>query len=166
MSIVTQFARGIRSLFHRGEADREVHDEVQHYLDQAIAAQVARGLSHDAAVRAAKLELGNTTAVREQVRSAGWEHALETTFGDVRYALRTLRRNRGFALVMILTLALSTGANSAIFSVAESVLLKPLPYPHDDRLVQLWSTGGKLALRPPGRGCSRTSSSGTSARLH
>ncbi len=77
---------------------------------------------------------------------------LDTLRQDAHFALRSLRRNRGFALVMILTLALGTGANTAIFSVAESVLLKPLPYPHDDQLVQLWSTGGKLALRPPGRG--------------
>ncbi len=77
---------------------------------------------------------------------------LETLRQDAHFALRSLRRNRGFALVMILTLALGTGANTAIFSVAESVLLKPLPYPHDDQLVQVWSTGGKVALRPPGRG--------------
>lgn len=152
MSIARQLARGLRALFQPRETDRDVNDEVQHYLDQATAAQAARGLAPEAAARAAKLELGNATAVREQVRTAGWEHVLERTSGDVRYALRTLRRNRGFALVMILTLALSTGANTAIFSVAESVLLKPLPYPHDDQLVQLWSTGGKIALRPPGRG--------------
>jgi len=152
MSILRQLARGLRALFHQRDADRDVHDEVQHYLDQATAAQVARGLTPEQAARTAKLELGNRTALREQVRTAGWEHLLETTLGDVRYTLRTLRRNRGFALVMILTLALGTGANTAIFSVAESVLLKPLAYPHDDQLVQLWSTGGKVGLRPPGRG--------------
>jgi putative ABC transport system permease protein len=69
---------------------------------------------------------------------------------DVHFALRSLLRNRGFVLVMILTLALGTGANTAIFSVAESVLLKPLPYPDDDQLVELWSTGGKIGLRSPG----------------
>jgi putative ABC transport system permease protein len=77
---------------------------------------------------------------------------LDTLRQDVHYSLRTLARNRGFALVMILTLALGTGANTAIFSVAESVMLKPLPYPRDDQLVELWSTGGKAALDPLGRG--------------
>jgi putative ABC transport system permease protein len=67
---------------------------------------------------------------------------LDTLRQDAHFALRTLSRNRGFALVMVLTLALGTGANTAIFSVVESVLLKPLPYPQDDRLVELWSTGG------------------------
>jgi len=67
---------------------------------------------------------------------------LDSLRHDVHFALRTLGRNRGFALVMILTLGLGTGANTAIFSVVESVMLKPLPYPHDDRLVELWSTGG------------------------
>ena len=66
---------------------------------------------------------------------------LDTLRQNVRFALRTLRRNRGFALVMVLTLALGTGANTAIFSVVESVLLKPLPYPHDEQLVELWSSG-------------------------
>jgi predicted permease len=152
MSIIRQLAGGLRGLVRQRDADREVNDEVDHYLEQATAAHAARGLTPDAAIRAARLEVGNVTTVREQVRTAGWEHRLETTLGDVRYALRTLGRNRGFALVMILTLALGTGANTAIFSVAESVLLKPLPYPHDDQLLQLWSTGGKIALRAPGRG--------------
>jgi putative ABC transport system permease protein len=75
---------------------------------------------------------------------------LDTVTQDVHFVLRALLRNRGFALVMILTLALSTGANTAIFSVAESVLLKPLPYPHDDQLVELWRTGGKIGLQAPG----------------
>lgn len=150
MSIFRELASGLRALLRQRETDRDVNDEVDHYLEEATAAHVARGLAPEAAIRAARLEVGNTTTVREQVRTAGWEHRLETTLGDVRYALRSLRRNRGFALVMILTLALGTGANTAIFSVAESVLLKPLPYPHDDQLVQLWSTGGKIALRGPG----------------
>lgn len=150
MSIIRQIASGLRALAHRRDTDRELDDEVEHYLERATAALVARGLTPDEAIRAARLELGNRTTVREQVRTAGWEHRLDTTLGDVHYALRTLRRNRGFALVMILTLALGTGANTAIFSVAESVLLKPLPYPHDDQLVQLWSTGGKIALQGPG----------------
>jgi putative ABC transport system permease protein len=144
MSITRQLARGLRALFHRRESDCDARDEVQHYLDQATAAQLARGLTPADAARAANLELGNATVVREQVRNTGWEHALENTLNDVRYALRMLRRSPGFAVVMILTLALGTGANTAIFSVAESVLLKPLPYPHDDQLMQLWSTGGKL----------------------
>ena len=151
MSFVRQLGRGLRALFDRREADRDVHDEVLHYLDQATASQVARGLTREQAVRAAKLEVGNATAVREQVRTSGWEHVLETTLGDIRYAVRTLIRNRGFAVVMILTLALATGANTAIFSVAESVLLKPLPYPHDDQLIQLWGTGGKAAFSSTGR---------------
>jgi len=152
MSIVRHLASGLRALLRQRDTDREVNDELDHYLEQAAAAHLARGLTPEAAIRAARLEVGNLTSVREQVRITGWEHRLETMLGDVRYALRTLRRNRGFALVMILTLALGTGANTAIFSVAESVLLKPLPYPHDDQLLQLWSTGGKLALRGPGRG--------------
>lgn len=152
MSLLRELAHGLKALLRRRDAERDLRDEVQHYLDQSAAAHVASGLAPEQARRQARLEAGNATALREQVRRAGWEHTVENVLADVRYAVRALGRNRGFAVVMILTLALSTGANTAIFSVAESVLLKPLPYPHDDALVQVWTTGGKVALSGPGRG--------------
>ena len=73
MSLWRQLTRGLRALANRRAADRDVDDEVQHYFDQAVAALMAGGLSPEAARRAARLEMGSTTAVREQVRSYGWE---------------------------------------------------------------------------------------------
>jgi putative ABC transport system permease protein len=135
MSLRRQLIRGLRVLTHRETAERDVADEVRDYLEQAAAAWEESGLSPDDARRAARLEFGNPTVVREQVRSYGWERPLETFAADLRYAARQLLLNPGFALVSIVTLALGIGASTAIFSAVNPILFQPLPYPHADRLM-------------------------------
>src|SRR5262249_49554010 len=78
--------RGLRALFHRSAADRDIDDEVQQYLDEATAAHVARGLPSEEARRAARIELGGTASVTEQVRSYGWENVVRSAVTDLRYA--------------------------------------------------------------------------------
>jgi len=90
MSLWRQIMRGARVLAHRDAADRDVDDEVRHYLEQATAAHMARGLGEQAARRAALIEIGGQTAVREQVRDYGWENIAGTTAADLRVALRRL----------------------------------------------------------------------------
>ena len=146
MSLWRQLARGLRALTHRSAADRDVADEVQHYVDQAAAAHIARGLSRDQALRAAHMEIGNVTGVREQVRSYGWENAIETLLGDLRYAARRLRAAPGFTAITVLTLALGVGGTTAIFSAVNPILFEPLPYPHANRvamLLELHGNGGR-----------------------
>ncbi len=133
-----QLSRGLRRLTNRSAADQDVADEVQHYLDEATAARVADGLSPEAAVRAARLEVGNVTSVREQVRGYGWESTVETLFHDFRYAARRLRAEPVFSAIMTLTLAVGIGATTAIFSVVQPVLFEPLPYPDAGRIVSIW----------------------------
>jgi len=116
------FARGVSALLHPGRADADLADEVRHYLDEAAAAGQGAG---------------NATALRETVRASGWEHAVETTVADVRYALRGLRRRPAFTLTAVATLALGIGATATVFSVLNPILVEPFPFPDANRLVTL-----------------------------
>ena len=149
MSFWRQLTHGIRALLKRSQVDRDIDDEIQHYLDQATAAHIAGGYSPEEARRAARIELGGVTHVREQVRSAGWEHVVETAYTDLRYGARRLRSEPVFTAVAVLTLALGVGATTAIFSAVHPILLEPLPYPDPERIVVLWEDPGN-GLRIPG----------------
>ena len=141
-----QLVRGLRALVDRPGTDRDVADEVQDYLEQAAAAHRARGLSPDAALRAARLELGNVTGVRERVRDYGWENLPASLLADLRYAARRLRLAPGFTSVTVLTLALGLGATTAIFSAVHPILFASLPYPDAGRItaiVETRSDGGR-----------------------
>jgi putative ABC transport system permease protein len=133
-----QIVRGCRALWRRADADRDVADEIQHYLDEAAAAHRASGLPDDQARRAARVELGGVAAVTEQVRGSGWENSVRAAMFDVRYAARRLRRDRAFAAVAIVTIALGIGATAAIFSAVDVVLFEPLPYPAPNRIATIW----------------------------
>jgi putative ABC transport system permease protein len=141
MALWRQLTRGIRVLTNRTAADQDVADEVQHFLDQSIDAHLARGLSPEEARRAARVELGGTTVVREQVRAYGWENVVTSALADLRYAARRLRANPGFAAVSVVTLALGIGASTAIFSAVNPILFAPLPYPQASRLVMVSDAG-------------------------
>jgi putative ABC transport system permease protein len=140
MSLRRQLIYGFRSLLHRNKADNDATDEIHQYFEEAVAAWQARGLTAEDARRAARLELGNMTVVREQVRSYGWENAIRTIASDLRYAARQLSSHPGFTIVSVLTLALGIGASTAIFSAVDPILFQPLPYPHASRILTIWNT--------------------------
>ncbi|HET7553367.1 MAG TPA: ABC transporter permease [Gemmatimonadaceae bacterium] len=141
MPFLRQLARGVRALAHRTDADRDVADEIEHFMDQSVAAHMASGLSPDDAKRAALLEMGNRTVARERVREYGWENIVEAIVADLRYAARRLRRSPGFTTVCVLTLALGIGGGTAIFGAVYPVLFQPFPYPDAGRIVQLSDYG-------------------------
>jgi predicted permease len=142
MALGRQLLHGVRALFRREAAARELSDEVEHYLAEATDAYRAQGLSDADARRAARMDLGSRTSVQQQVRSSRWETTVEAMFVDLRRAARRLRRTPGFAVVTVVTLALGIGASTAIFSTIRPVVLDPLPYPDGDRVVVVSDING------------------------
>jgi len=122
-------------IFRKQQRDRELAAELDSHLELHIAENLLRGMTPQEARRQALLKLGGLEQAKELYRDRRGLPALESFFQDLRYALRTLRSSPGFAAVAVLTLALGIGANSAIFSVAKALLLKPLPFENLDRLV-------------------------------
>ena len=121
---------------NREDHERDLERELRADLDLEAAEQQARGLSPDQARHAARRALGNTALIKEDVRAmSGWTW-FESLLADLRYALRTMRRNPGFASAAVLSLALGIGANTAIFSLLDSILLKTLPVRDPARMVQ------------------------------
>jgi predicted permease len=141
----------LRSLFGKTAVERELERELAFHLDNQIRENMSRGMSADEARRVAIRSLGGIAQVQEECRDMRRINQIETIWNDLRYAVRTLRRTPGFAVVLILTLALAIGANSAIFSVIYGVLLRPLPYANPDRLVRIYfnsDTQAKFPLNP------------------
>ena len=140
MSLWRHLSRGLRVLGNRNAADEAIGEEVGHYVDEVTREGIGQGLSPEEARRRARLEVGSPLAVREQVRSYGWENRIDALLSGLRHGARRLRRSPGFTAVSVLTLALGIGASTAIFSVIDRVLIRPLPYPDSDRLVALLHT--------------------------
>ncbi len=130
----------LRSLLRRNRAERELEKELRFHLEEAIEESQASGLSGAEARRAAMKRLGGIAQIEEECRDMRRTSFVENVKQDLRYATRMLRNSPGFSIVMILTLALSIGATTAIVSVIDGVLLKSLPYRNPDQLVRIFTS--------------------------
>lgn len=140
----------LRKYFRRKRDDAEVTSEMEQHLAQECEENVARGMTEEEARRKAYLKFGNPVRVREELWRMNSVAMLENFLRDVRYAWRTLLRNPGYAAVAALTLGLGIGANTAIFTVINGVLLQPLPYAQAGQIVHLDQVASKLGPDPLG----------------
>src|SRR5437879_9689027 len=126
----------LRSLFHWAQADQELDDELRDHLARKTEEYVAQGMTREEAHRRARLDLGGIEQTKEKCRDARRVNLIQDLIQDLRYGLRTLRKSPGFTAVVVVTLALDIGANTAIFTLLDVLELPNLPVPHPEQLVR------------------------------
>src|SRR6266568_9288833 len=129
----------LRNLFMTRRVERDLDLEVNSHLQLLIDENVRAGMSPQQAQRAARMELGGAEQVKQQVREQQLGDSLHSWISDFRFGVRQLYKNPGFTLTVVLTLALSVGANTAIFSLVNALLLRSLPYAHPERMGTIYA---------------------------
>jgi len=135
MNPLSNLKSGLQSLFIKARTDRELDEELDSYLEASAAHKQQSGLDPKTARRLARIEIGSRNAVKHQVWTSRWESRLDNLFTDLRLGIRALTKSPGFTLVALLSLTLGIGANTAIFTLLNAIMLRPLPVQNPQQLV-------------------------------
>jgi predicted permease len=144
MALLTRLTSLTRNLLRKQRAERGLDEEIRVYLDLLAQEKIKTGMPPEEAYRQARIELGGVEQVKEQVREVRAGYLLENFGRDLRFTFRALRKKPGFATVVALSLALGIGANAAIFSLVDAMILRPLPVPHPGNLIVIDTAASRL----------------------
>ena len=140
MNFWSRLRSWLKPILHRSRMEREMDAELRFHVDSYAEDLIRGGVPREEAMRRARIEFGGIERVKEEGREAHAVRLIESAIQDLRYGGRVLRKSPGFAVVAVLTLALGTGANAAIFGLVDSALLQSLPFHEPERLVHIWTT--------------------------